>query len=328
MRTPLLSELQRMRERRCLSPASLPWDLSVCLVGRSRSSIEDLSAPAADLVGCYFPSADTSACAYYLMQTSSFHGGPSHHGLHWVHAVNSLDALQNPADHGTLSRGGRLRGPAQSLRRAAQSSPTRFGSATQDAVGAEQAPRGLSPLTENFAEEEHVSEGDAGSVVSNKPPGTDDDAREFVKELNHEMLRLDAPVHSHRLRRFQEDITRDLALHRAKGMKLDFKQVDAIQPTLKFCHDKQVTSNLDGYSWLNADVFAGPGNLMSPFEAKEFVKLCAKGLPEAVLSLSWGSCMISATRLYRHEMVDSIVSLFMSPMVPRKVSAMAAWTAT
>jgi len=190
-----------------------------------------------------------------------------------------------------------------------------------DADRDEQAPRGLSPFTANFAEEPE-SEDDADSVVSSEPPATDDEAREFVKELNHE---LDAPSGRNRSALTacvgaRRDITRDFAVRRPKGVKLDFKQVEAIEPTLKFLRDKQVASKLDGHLWLNADVFAGPGNLMSPFDAKKFVKLCAEGCPEAVLSLSWGSSVISTTRLYTREMVDSMVGLCMSPMVPRKVS--------
>ena len=76
------------------------------------------------------------------------------------------------------------------------------------------------------------------------------------------MLRLDALERFHRLRRFRAGTTHDFAVRCAKGVELDFKQVDAIEPTLRFLHDVQVASK-DGHLWLNADVFAGPGNLAS-----------------------------------------------------------------
>jgi len=100
-----------------------------------------------------------------------------------------------------------------------------------------------------------------------------------------------------------------------KGVKLDFKQIDCVAPTVAYLRDTDAAAKLGGHLWLNADVLAGPGALLHPFDAKEFVKICAEGLPEAVLSLSWGSSWISTTRLYTDEMIRGMVELCMTPMV-------------
>eukprot|EP00928_Gymnodinium_smaydae_P018300 TRINITY_DN16972_c0_g2_i1.p1 TRINITY_DN16972_c0_g2~~TRINITY_DN16972_c0_g2_i1.p1 ORF type:complete len:574 (+),score=113.94 TRINITY_DN16972_c0_g2_i1:228-1949(+) len=106
-----------------------------------------------------------------------------------------------------------------------------------------------------------------------------------------------------------------------KGVKLDFKQFETVLPSLRFLRDLDAPRRLGGHLWLNADVFAGPGALLSPMDAREFVSLCAEVLPEAVLSLSWGTTVLSTTRHYTSEMVERMIALCMSPFVPRSLSA-------
>lgn len=104
-----------------------------------------------------------------------------------------------------------------------------------------------------------------------------------------------------------------------KGVKLDFKMIDCVKPTLLFLRDIKASTKLHGHLWLNADIFAGPGypdSFLSPMDALEFVRLCAELVPDAVLSLSWGSSFISTSRRYTDEMVDRMIELCMSPMVP------------
>lgn len=104
-----------------------------------------------------------------------------------------------------------------------------------------------------------------------------------------------------------------------KGVKLDFKMFDCVKPTLLFLRDIKASRKLHGHLWLNADIFAGPGypdSFLSPMDALEFVRLCAELVPDAVLSLSWGSSFISTSRRYTDEMVDRMIELCMSPMVP------------
>ncbi|CAK0823810.1 unnamed protein product [Prorocentrum cordatum] len=100
-----------------------------------------------------------------------------------------------------------------------------------------------------------------------------------------------------------------------KGIKLDFKHFDCVEPTIRYLREIDAARRLGGHLWLNADVLAGPGALLSPLNAKEFVRLCAEQLPEAVLSLSWGASVISTTRLYTKEMVDRMIELCMEPFV-------------
>jgi len=85
---------------------------------------------------------------------------------------------------------------------------------------------------------------------------------------------------------------------------------------LKHLRDIDAPSRLGGHVWLNADVIAGPGALMSPIDARRFVRTCSEILPEAVLSLSWGSSMLSTSRQYTEEMVECMVEICMTPFVP------------
>lgn len=106
-----------------------------------------------------------------------------------------------------------------------------------------------------------------------------------------------------------------------KGVKLDFKLLDCVAPSVAFLMDIEAARKLGGHLWLNADIFAGPGALISPMDAKEFVRLCAEKVPEAVLSLSWGSSIISASRAYTPDMVSQMIELCMSPIVPRPLAS-------
>jgi hypothetical protein len=104
-----------------------------------------------------------------------------------------------------------------------------------------------------------------------------------------------------------------------KGVKLDFKCFDCVAPCIEYLRSIDAAKKLGGHLWLNADVFVGPGALLTPFDAKQFVRLCAENLPEAVLSLSWGSSMLSTMSSYSTEMVDSMIELCMTPIVPRQL---------
>eukprot|EP00435_Cladocopium_sp_Y103_P046340 s549_g13.t1 len=125
-----------------------------------------------------------------------------------------------------------------------------------------------------------------------------------------------------------------------KGVKLDFKVLECVEPALRHLHSVDAAKKLGGHLWLNADVFAGPGypeRFLSPIDARNFVQLCAELVPEAVLSLnhscsktggfandfpclmSWGSSSLSATRCYTPDMVNRMIELCMSPIVPRPI---------
>jgi hypothetical protein len=71
-----------------------------------------------------------------------------------------------------------------------------------------------------------------------------------------------------------------------KGVKLDFKDIDAVEPCLKVLKSKQ--SQITFPVWLNADVLTGPVDATkSPLEAEKFIKLVKKNYKKGTLSLGW-----------------------------------------
>jgi len=101
-----------------------------------------------------------------------------------------------------------------------------------------------------------------------------------------------------------------------KGVKLDFKLWDCVEPAIAYLRDTGAAAKLAGHLWLNADVFTGPGALFAPLDAQKFVRLCAQSMPQAVLSLGWGSTVLSTARMYTHDMIDRMIELCMCPIVP------------
>ena len=63
-----------------------------------------------------------------------------------------------------------------------------------------------------------------------------------------------------------------------------------------------------------------PGELGVALRYHDVREALCRGIARGCALLSWGSSVISAARLHMREMVDSLVSLCVSPMVPRKVS--------
>ena len=56
-----------------------------------------------------------------------------------------------------------------------------------------------------------------------------------------------------------------------KGVKLDFKVFEAVEPALRHLQSIDAARKLGGHLWLNADVFAGPGypeRFLSPIDAR------------------------------------------------------------
>jgi len=151
---------------------------------------------------------------------------------------------------------------------------------------------------------------------------TEDEAAAFADELDIELdIAASQPflpscVGSRKatVHRQQPKKQRPLASVR-KGVKLDFKLWSCVEPTLRYLRKIRAAERMRGHLWLNADVFAGPGSLTSPLDAHKFVSLCGELLPEAVLSLGWGSTMLSTTRLYTAEMIDRMIELCMYPIV-------------
>ena len=66
-----------------------------------------------------------------------------------------------------------------------------------------------------------------------------------------------------------------------KGIKLDFKSLDILQPSLETL--QRLQSRLVFPVWLNADILRGPGG-KDPVSAEIFLQLCTRYLPSATLS--------------------------------------------
>lgn len=84
---------------------------------------------------------------------------------------------------------------------------------------------------------------------------------------------------------------------RRVGLKLDFKDENAVLPVLRVLEDAQVGCHPLTYEgaheatrrmpvWLNADVVKGPGGRI-PIPGEAFIKRCQKHCPSATLSLGW-----------------------------------------
>ena len=61
-----------------------------------------------------------------------------------------------------------------------------------------------------------------------------------------------------------------------KGIKLDFKAIEIVEPSLKMV--KLVESKLNFPVWLNADIIVGPGG-GPPVDAEQFLSLCTQYIP-------------------------------------------------
>lgn len=71
-----------------------------------------------------------------------------------------------------------------------------------------------------------------------------------------------------------------------KGIKLDFKTVEVLEPAIKIL--KKYQSQIKVPLIMNADVLPGPGNpLAVPLDSRKFVETCKAAFPDGILSLGW-----------------------------------------
>lgn len=87
-----------------------------------------------------------------------------------------------------------------------------------------------------------------------------------------------------------------------KGLKLDFKDPQAVSPTLKLLK----SAGLNQPVLLNADILQGNGGNPTKFNPKEFIELCRREYPEGVLSLGW-TITTSPELPYTQEDVQSMI---------------------
>lgn len=71
-----------------------------------------------------------------------------------------------------------------------------------------------------------------------------------------------------------------------KGLKLDFKSLEVLEPSLIVL--EKHSSKLNSSVWLNADVISGPVNSSTdPVQVEPFLALCKQYFPNAMLSIGW-----------------------------------------
>ncbi|XP_010150777.1 PREDICTED: protein FAM151B [Eurypyga helias] len=70
-----------------------------------------------------------------------------------------------------------------------------------------------------------------------------------------------------------------------KGIKLDFKSLEAVQPSLELL--EQVKQHLRRPVWINADVLLGPNGNSAAVDAKGFLDTVTSFFPNVTLSLGW-----------------------------------------
>lgn len=77
----------------------------------------------------------------------------------------------------------------------------------------------------------------------------------------------------------------ELNTHNNKGIKLDFKSLDAVAPSMQILDQTWARSSRP--VWLNADVLPGPGGVASPLDSGKFLSALEPLSEDTVLSLGW-----------------------------------------
>ncbi|CAJ1068624.1 protein FAM151B isoform X1 [Xyrichtys novacula] len=70
-----------------------------------------------------------------------------------------------------------------------------------------------------------------------------------------------------------------------KGIKLDFKSLDSVSPSLILL--QEVLTELNRPVWINADILPGPGGKATPLDAQSFLSAVSTLPAHTVLSLGW-----------------------------------------
>ena len=128
--------------------------------------------------------------------------------------------------------------------------------------------------------EADVSAGEDGQPIMAHPPDTQSD------------LSLDL---------FLETVLQATEGGAKKGIKLDFKSLDILQPSLETL--QRLEARLVFPVWLNADILRGPGG-KDPVSAEIFLQLCSRYLPSATLST--GFTTGSGEGEYSEEMMEEL----------------------
>lgn len=78
-----------------------------------------------------------------------------------------------------------------------------------------------------------------------------------------------------------------------KGIKLDFKTIMVVEPSLKMLQSATSGRGINNPIWLNADILPGPcyDKVCTPVDHVQFLSLCTSYFPQATLSISWTTGM-------------------------------------
>nr|XP_032821828.1 protein FAM151A isoform X1 [Petromyzon marinus] len=84
-----------------------------------------------------------------------------------------------------------------------------------------------------------------------------------------------------------------------KGIKLDFKSLEALGPSLDILLERVAQAPLDRPIWLNADIIRGPNvpAFVDPIDATGFLSLITKHFPNVTLSPGWLVAFVPALGL-------------------------------
>ncbi|XP_051867412.1 protein FAM151A [Pristis pectinata] len=110
---------------------------------------------------------------------------------------------------------------------------------------------------------------------------------------------------------FQEWL--DVVIKTKRGMKLDFKSIDAVNPSLDILVKKSNEMSINRPIWLNADILIGPNvpQFIKPVNASRFLSLIQQKFPNVVLSPGWMTFHLPliATKPYTRKMVEDMYGL-------------------
>ncbi|NXY22184.1 F151B protein, partial [Atrichornis clamosus] len=104
-----------------------------------------------------------------------------------------------------------------------------------------------------------------------------------------------------------------------KGIKLDFKSLDAVGPSLELLG--QVEQHLSGPVWINADVLPGPCGTCAPLDARAFLSAVTSSCPER-LSAGYAWAMVREMRGLCRRLPQPVTFAVRAALVPGSVPAL------
>ncbi|XP_075688261.1 protein FAM151A [Rhinoderma darwinii] len=114
----------------------------------------------------------------------------------------------------------------------------------------------------------------------------------------------------------------DSVLHSSKGIKLDFKSIKAVGPSLDILLAKSSQRPINRPVWLNADIVAGPNvNHEIGVNATQFLNLIQERFPDITISPGWVTLYlppIITNRTYTREMIVKMYNLVKD--LPQKIT--------